>query len=258
MKKKECPDGQPKCGDNCCPDGESCGDDGVTCECTTGLDKCGDKCCPAAQTCVDTACQCPPGLDICGDQCCANDASTDQLCDAKSDVCVASNGCQTAFAATRFGVIPDRSVAFCGTGLKPERWGWTNGPYSETSRSRLEMFGGAAQCQRDTYGEIVGAAGVEVVGDTVKVGFRPDLGFQFTEYHIQVSCDPLKYALNNDDPTIQTIAPSQYTVVKDAPVMPFLHGRLLLLTSRLCPPVRTFSRSMDSTRMERAPPTIIG
>ena len=66
-----------------------------------------------------------------------------------------------------------------------------------------------------------------ITGNTVTVTLTPNdptdtvngdpglAAFKFTEYHIQVSCDPEQHALNGVTPTV---APGLYTVVKNEAV----------------------------------------
>ena len=98
------------------------------------------------------------------------------------------------------------------------------GPYTAGTVD-LDIYGGAAQCITTNGQGKVGEAKVTVSGDTVTVTVTPNdpndvvngdptlAAFKFTEYHIQVSCDPEQHALNGVTPTV---APGQYTVVKDA------------------------------------------
>ena len=162
-----------------------------------------------------------PCEDDCFDFCCP----TDQICSVSSKACVSNpgGGCETAFARDRItyddGVTPGNDK-FCGTAFN--RWGWTNGPYMPINSGRtLDIYAGAGQCLTTNGPGKVGEATVAVVagvagaGDTVTVTFTPDTGFKFTEYHIQVSCDDLKYALKGATPTV---APGQYTVVENTAV----------------------------------------
>ena len=118
----------------------------------------------------------------------------------------------TAFANDN--ALSLQAFDFCTTGFT--RWGWTNGPYPDgTSNRHLEIWAGSVDCIK-YWGRYVGTAEVTVLGDTVavKVTRVPYTGYTFTELHIQVSCDPLKYALQGD---AETVTPGQYTYGSDDP-----------------------------------------
>ena len=224
---------EPLCGDDgtCCTDGtsETCNDGdcvacdtggspdtGVTCE-DKQADPFWDPCCYPNQckdiangakskcgcddTCNPAPGDCTFGYDY---VCCPNG----KIC-GNDNTCVDSGGpgCETAFALAD---EPSLSSDFC-TDSTFTRWGWTNGPYTTVNTpspgAELKMYAGAGQCDI-TKGTEVGAATVEVDGSTVTVTFTPTMdAFEFTEFHVQVSCDPLKYAPG------PTVAPGQYTVI---------------------------------------------
>ena len=162
--------------------------------------------------CACEVCDTDPGI-----VCCPDGEYCSILADS-SEECVTGAGCETAFAIDS----NDFFVEFCNNGdLMTNRWGWTNGPYTAAnagvgSKAELKMYAGAGQCEIPK-GTEVGAATVEVDGITVTVTFTPTaMMFQFTEYHVQVSCDSLQYALQGGT---ETVAPGQYTVVENTMVM---------------------------------------
>ena len=245
-----CPDClEPLCGDDgtCCTDGisETCNEgicvacvtggqpDGVTCEVKKADPVMYPPCCYPNQ-CKDigkpgsskSKCGCDSCNPAPGDDCtfgydyvcCPNG----NIC-GNDDTCVPSGGpgCETAFARDDTGMSAGLNSPgydeFCGTAFT--RWGWTNGPYTATnagSTVRLNMYAGAGQCDKDK-GEFVGTAFVTVDALDVTITVTPEANYEFTEYHIQVSCDPLQYALK-DGTTTETVAPGQYTVVENAEV----------------------------------------
>lgn len=156
--------------------------------------------------CACEVCDTDPGGIVCcpdGDYC-STPASG-------PEVCTTGAGCETAFA-----IDPNNFVKFCGNSdLVTNRWGWTNGPYTDANAGSpvsLKIYAGAGGCVPEK-GTEVGEATVTVAVDTVTVTVTPTtMMFEFTELHIQVSCEPLKYALTDySDPTSTTVAPGQYT-----------------------------------------------
>ena len=245
-----CPASPTVCIDVCCPAGEICGASGsCETECTdqncvaggaecpnavTGCDCCQGSKCDVGDTntcvsCVDTGGAPVDTCDVCCDEnaickvvgngykCKCEGAECDtgccpfgESCNANGDCEVFPFGCETAFAKD-----PTKGICFQDTTNSDPtfgRWGWTNGPYMPGVWPNLEIYAGAGQC---TGGTPVGTASVTVAGSSdvdVKVEFTPGADYEFTEYHIQVSCDPEQHALNGVTPTV---APGQYTVVRD-------------------------------------------
>ena len=119
--------------------------------------------------------------------------------------------CENAFAY-EFDQVDFNAVDFCSNDFT--RWGWTNGPYPDGTSAPLNIYAGAGTCDPSSGGTFVGRATVTVDGDTVAVKVTPDFYHTFTELHIQVSCDPLKYALQGDT---ETVTPGQYTYGSDDP-----------------------------------------
>lgn len=175
---------------------------------------CGSSCCIGPQTCGNTCqCECPVGTEICGEECCP----AGKECDSTGDDCV-KEGCDTAFALDD----GDLSVPFCDNDeLKSNRWGWTNGLYpvvteGDPGKYNLDIYAGAGQCDTNK-GVQVGTASVVVSNAVVTVEVTPLSGYEFTELQIQVSCNPLQYALKNNGDD-ETVAPGQYTYSNPSPV----------------------------------------
>jgi len=160
-----------------------------------------EECLALYVCCIDEEC-CEPECPTveCDGVCCADN----EICNADDDCVVPPAGCETAFARDAMEDPPGNDP-FCGTEFT--RWGWTNGPYPDATFATLVMYAGAGQCDI-TKGTEVGAATVEVTAGVVTVTVTPLSAYEFTELHIQVSCDPLKYALQDTTPTV---APGQYT-----------------------------------------------
>ena len=229
----------------CCPDtpGKTCIDPGMadaSCAPCTKEDAPGWTTSPRVPACTEKGCEC---IDV---RCCPGDVGQQPLCKpfpgggnsqkigshkcacevcdtdlggivccpdgqycstpvGSSEECVPGpSGCETAFAIDED--TGGQNQRFCDT---PDfnRWGWTNGPYTDGADEMLNIYAGAGQCET-IKGTPVGTASVTVVGTTVTVTVTPAAMFQYVELHIQVSCDPLKYALQG---TTETVAPGQYT-----------------------------------------------
>ena len=236
---------EPECADGCIPANNDCGpnsDQACDCcagyTCDDGID--GTNLCVS---CVDTGGMPVDTCDVCCDEnadckmlgnngkykCKCAGAECDTGCCPMGEGCNADGKCEVFLPGCETAVAKDPANGICFQ-QSPEsdptfkRWGWTNGPYTAGTVD-LDIYGRAAQCITTNGQGKVGEAKVTVSGDTVTVTVTPNdpndvvngdptlAAFKFTEYHIQVSCDPEQHALNGVTPTV---APGQYTVVKDA------------------------------------------
>ncbi|WP_169744660.1 T9SS type A sorting domain-containing protein [Siansivirga zeaxanthinifaciens] len=105
--------------------------------------------------------------------------------------------CETAFARdteTSSCFIPDF-----------KRWGWTNA-YEEGAYAELPLYAGAAQCDYENKGALVGSVTVDYSNGSVTVTYNINEGYSMSEAHVYVGCD--EYPSKNGKPTV---APGQYT-----------------------------------------------
>ena len=228
---------------NCVAGGAECPNAVTGCDCCQGS-KCDVGTTNTCVSCVDTGGAPVDTCAVCCDEnaickvvgnskfkCKCEGAECDTGCCPAGKSCNADSicedfpfGCETAFAKDPANGICFQDLANSDPTFK--RWGWTNGPYTAGTFD-LDIYGGAAQCDITKGQQKVGKATVMITGNTVTVTLTPNdptdtvngdpglAAFKFTEYHIQVSCDPEQHALNGVTPTV---APGLYTVVKNEAV----------------------------------------
>ncbi len=101
---------------------------------------------------------------------------------------------------TGFGYDANKSKCFIDIqGLKGNRWGWVLGPLTADGNYVFPVYAGAGQCDL-LKGTNVGTATVNINNSMVSVSFNIDPGYEFPEWHFNVSC--------SQTPT--TTAPGQY------------------------------------------------
>ncbi|MBJ6369406.1 T9SS type A sorting domain-containing protein [Snuella sedimenti] len=108
------------------------------------------------------------------------------------------DNCETAFAM-------DMETASC---FIPDfkRWGWTNS-YNEGDSSELPLYAGAAHCDYENKGTLVGSVTVDYsVEGEITVTYNINEGYGMKEAHVYVGCD--MYPEKKGTPTV---APGQYT-----------------------------------------------
>lgn len=108
-------------------------------------------------------------------------------------------------AATCFLDIPDED----GTGF--DRWGWSNGPFSEEGTYTFDLYAGAGDCDREN-GTLVGELIVAYQGTTADITFTACGTYEMSETQVYVGPEILP-RFEGD----YTIAPGQFTHSNEFP-----------------------------------------
>ncbi|KAL6065204.1 U3 small nucleolar RNA-associated protein 23 [Balamuthia mandrillaris] len=126
---------------------------------------------------------------------------------------------------TAFAYLPDSDLATCFLELGFSRWGWTNGPLTQGNSYTMDLYAGAAQCDRDR-GENVGTVTVVHAGDAVTVTFVLDAPYSFTETpQVYIGDQPIPEG-NGGNPTV---APGQYPYRGEEVVVTGVSGAIYVI-----------------------------
>ncbi|KAL6044119.1 AAA ATPase containing von Willebrand factor type A (VWA) domain protein [Balamuthia mandrillaris] len=126
---------------------------------------------------------------------------------------------------TAFAYLPDSDLATCFLELGFSRWGWTNGPLTQGNSYTMDLYAGAAQCDRDR-GENVGTVTVVHAGDVVTVTFVLDAPYSFAETpQVYIGDQPIPEG-NGGNPTV---APGQYPYRGEEVVVTGVSGAIYVI-----------------------------
>ena len=94
------------------------------------------------------------------------------------------------------------------------RWGWTN-QFNDTSPATypttLNLYAGAAQCDWEEKGELVGTVTISYDDGTLIVTYNLCGNFDLEEVHIHVGDDGVASKLPKDKKDVYTVAPGQFS-----------------------------------------------
>lgn len=95
--------------------------------------------------------------------------------------------------------------------LNSERWGWSNGPYSQGTYT-FQLWAAAGQCNT-SVGTLVGTVTLNYSGSQATVTYSTTSGFTLKQVHIYLGNDRLYYKTQGQSG--YTVAPGQFPIVQE-------------------------------------------